>query len=150
VGTTIGCGTGNDIVNVGSLAPAAAGVMDGIAALLTVNGQDGADTLNLDDSGDANDNTGTLSASAIGGLDMAGSLSYTLFESLNLWLGAGSDTLTVVSTHAGSSWIAAGAGGTRSTCAPSPGDHGWPGRERHGERGQPAGRGGWWTGSPPC
>jgi hypothetical protein len=108
--TTIGCGTGNDTVNVGSLAPAAAGVVDGIAALLTVNGQDGSDTLNVDDSGDANDNVGTISASAIGGLDMAGSISYTLFESLNLWLGAGSDILTVSSTHAGSSWIAAGAG----------------------------------------
>ena len=46
------------------------GVMDLIKALLRVDGGDGQDTVNLDDSGDANDNVGTVTGSTVGGLDL--------------------------------------------------------------------------------
>ena len=118
--TTIDAGSGDDIVGVGSTAglwrtvtPAATppsnpqfiavnGVVDQIAALLTVHGGSGKNTLNVDDSGDLNDNTGQLTATDVTGLDMAGSIHYDGFaDDINIVLGHGNDVFTIVSTHTG-------------------------------------------------
>src|SRR6185369_8017697 len=64
--TTVNAGEGADTVNVGNNA---AGTVDNIAALLTINGDGGADVLNVDDTGDLNANTGTLTSLTITGLD---------------------------------------------------------------------------------
>ena len=118
--TTIDAGSGNDTVDVGSTAGlwrtvtpdgvppsnpqfiAVNGVVDFIAATLTIDGGTGENTLNVDDSGDLNPNDGTLTATDITGLDMAGSIHYTNFaDDLNIVLGHGGDVFTVLSTHAG-------------------------------------------------
>ena len=77
------------------------GNVDGIGALLTINGDGGADVLNVDDTGDSNANTGTLTSTTITGLDMGGSITYGTVETLNIGLGTGGDTFTIESTHAG-------------------------------------------------
>src|SRR5439155_2912277 len=105
----------NDIVSVGSLAglwetaPNAYqfidvnGLVDFIAALLTVDGgtQNPADQLNIDDTGDFNDNVGNLTSTDITGLDMGGSIHYVAFEDLNIDLGHRNDVFTIESTHTG-------------------------------------------------
>ena len=81
------------------------GTLDKIAAPLTVDGGAGIDALRLDDTGDGNDNTGTLTLNTIRGLDMPSGVDYTAFESLNIDLGAGGDTFTIESTHATASGV---------------------------------------------
>ena len=100
--TTVNAGLGADRVNVGSLAPATGGNVNAIAATLTINAQGGGDILNVDDTGDTLANTGTLSATELAGLGMAGKIVYGTLEALKIGLGSGDDTLTVKSTHAGS------------------------------------------------
>src|SRR5260221_231887 len=51
--TPINTGAEADTINVGSLAPAIGGNVNAIGALLMINGNDGADTLNVDDPGDS-------------------------------------------------------------------------------------------------
>lgn len=112
--TTVNAGSGDDTINVGGLAPVVGGTVDGIAALLTVNGNDpasGSDVLNVDDTGDTGPNTGTLTATTITGLGMAGSISYGTIETLNIDLGSGGDTFTIASTHAGTTTLNSNAGG---------------------------------------
>ena len=111
--TTVNSGSGDDTINVGSLAPATGGKVDGIAALLTINGNDptsGSDVLNVDDTGDSNPNTGTLTATTITGLDMAGSITYGTIETLNIGLGSGGDDFTIESTHTGTTQLDTNAG----------------------------------------
>ena len=70
--------------------------------MLTINGDNGgADVLNVDDTGDASVNTGTLTATTITGLDMTGSITYGTVETLNIGLGSAGDTFTITNTHAG-------------------------------------------------
>jgi hypothetical protein len=77
--------------------------MDGIGALLTVNGDNlsGSDTLNVDDTGNTNGNTGNLTSTSIANLDMGGSITYGTIEELNIGLGSAGDVFTVESTHLG-------------------------------------------------
>ena len=66
--TTVSAGDDSDTINVGSLSPLVGGMVDSIAALLTVHGgtdqADGGnmefDTLNVDDRGDTADNFGAI------------------------------------------------------------------------------------------
>ena len=100
--TTIDTGADNDLIDVGSLAPSmGSGNVDSIGALLVVRGGIGTDVVNVDDAGDASDNTGSLMLDHIGGLDMAAGIDYFDLETLNIDLGSGSDTFTVESTHTG-------------------------------------------------
>ena len=111
--TTVNTGEGSDTINVGSFAPTTGGTVDGIAGPLTVNGNDpssGSDVLNIDDTGDVGPNTGTLTANAITGLDMAGGITYGTIETLNINLGSGGDTFTIASTHAGTTVLNTNAG----------------------------------------
>ncbi|MBT6144559.1 MAG: hypothetical protein HOH74_03955, partial [Gemmatimonadetes bacterium] len=109
--TTISAGNGDDTVNVGTnagiSAPATSGTVNRISARLTINGDEGTgDTLNVDDLGEDAASNGRLTSSAITGLFASGgSLSYRSLETLNIDLGSAADTLTVQSTHAGSTTI---------------------------------------------
>jgi Ca2+-binding RTX toxin-like protein len=98
----IDTGSGADFVRLGSLgstAASAGGNLNGIASV-SVSGGNDADTLVLDDSGDAAANTGTLTSTAITGLGMATGANYAGFESLTLHLGSAADTLSVTSLAA--------------------------------------------------
>jgi Ca2+-binding RTX toxin-like protein len=108
--TTVNAGSGDDTINVGSSAPAAGGTVDGIDAPLFADGGDDVDTLNVDDTGDAAPDTGMLTATALSGLGMAATISYGRLESLNIGLGSGADSFTIMSTHAGTTVLSAGAG----------------------------------------
>ncbi len=105
--TTIHAGSGNDTINVGSLSPA---TVNGIAARLTVRGDEGEDTLNVDDTGDALGGTGILSAIELTGLGMPEGIGYETLEHLDIGLGSGGDTFTIEGTHSGTTTLAAGAG----------------------------------------
>ena len=78
------------------------GTLDDILGDLAIDAGDPvalSDSLSIDDTGDGNDNTGTLTASRITGLDMGGVIDYANFEFLAINLGAGNDTFTIESTH---------------------------------------------------
>ncbi|MEA5564369.1 hypothetical protein [Anabaena sp. UHCC 0399] len=55
-------------------------------------------------------NTATVTDTLIVGLGMNGEIDYGSFESLNIQLGAGSDVITIESTHQRMTMIATGAG----------------------------------------
>jgi Ca2+-binding RTX toxin-like protein len=108
--TTVNAGTGDDTFNVGSLEPAAGGVLDDISASLVLNGEGGTNSLNLDDSGDASNNSGTFTSSSVTGLDMAVGISYTMISFATIALGSGDDQLTIVNTPTGGITVSGGAG----------------------------------------
>ena len=111
--TTIDAGAGNDTINIGSHATTTntGGVLGTIAASLAIDGQGGTDTLNTDDTGDATATTDALTATTLTGLGMAGSITYTGIQTLNISLGSGADAFTIDSTHANTTnlWTNAGA-----------------------------------------
>ena len=123
--TTISSGAGDDVIAVGSTAGvwetttapgvpgtnpqfiAVNGRVDGIAAVLTIDGgaPSASDALLVDDTGDTNDNDGSLerlaSVTRITGLDMAGYIEYAGIEHLEVTLGHANDRFTIESTHVG-------------------------------------------------
>ena len=111
---TVDLGDGDDLLLAGSRAfelegSNEGGTLDFFLARLTVQGGSGRDTLRADDSADTSDNTGTLTATLLTGLDTQG-IEYLAFEEFALALGSGNDTLTVTSTVAGPNTITTGAG----------------------------------------
>ncbi len=92
---TVDGGADDDTINVGL------GTLNGLAAVLVLNGGLGTDTLNVDDSGDTAANTGELTETTITGLDMAVGIAYDAVERLSIGLGSGGDTFTIESTHDG-------------------------------------------------
>ena len=95
--TTVDTGTGADTVVVGS----PAGFLDGISALLEIEGGSASDSFTAVDSGDPTNNTGTLTDSFLSGLGMLVGIHYTDFEVVTVNLGSGNDTFTVLSTATG-------------------------------------------------
>src|SRR5439155_3120563 len=89
-----------DTINVGSLVPGVGGNVNGIAGLLTISGGAGADTPNVDDSGDPTPSIGGLTSTRLTGLGMGNGITYHTLEILNISLGTGSDTFNVQSTSA--------------------------------------------------
>ena len=83
---------------VGSLAPNLGGTLNGIGGPLTLDGQGGVDILYADDSGDTQPNTGTLTATTLTGLGMAGGMTYGNMEVFEISLGSGDDTFDVTGT----------------------------------------------------
>jgi Ca2+-binding RTX toxin-like protein len=108
--TTINSEAGEDVINVGSFAPGGNGTVNQISGLLIVNGDGDSDTLNVDDSGDTDSNTGTLNGTMISGLGMGEGVHYATFEALNIALGSGSDGFIIANTHAGTTKLDSGAG----------------------------------------
>jgi hypothetical protein len=98
--TTISTGGGTNLVNVGSLAPAAGGTADQIGGPLVLSNSPAGTTLNLDDTGSTAAKTGFLTSSTITGLGMAGGISYTGVASVNVNLGSGNDIFNIQSTSA--------------------------------------------------
>lgn len=88
-------------MNVGSNAPGVHGVLTGILALLTVNGDGGSDTLNVDATGDTEANEGALNSTSLTGLGMTLGIAYETVEDLNVSLGSFGDRFTIDSTQDG-------------------------------------------------
>ncbi len=61
----------------------------------------------MDDTGDADPNSGTLTETMITGLGMSDGIHYEV-EELNIKLGMGGDTFTIESTHGGATTLNAG------------------------------------------
>ncbi len=108
--TTIAGGSGDDIINVGSLAPSSGGIVNRIAGPLTIDGGAGSNVANVNDTGSVVGKVGLLTASTLTGLNMAGGITYANLAFLNFRLGSGDDDLTVASTMAGTTFIDAGPG----------------------------------------
>ena len=102
--TTLDGGADDDTINAGL------GTLNGLGAVLVVNGGQGTDTLNVDDSGDTAANTGALTGTTVTGLGMAVGIAYGAVETLNLDLGSGGDTFTIESTHVGDTNLRANGG----------------------------------------
>ncbi len=101
--TTVNSGGGVNTVNVGSIPPPTPndGDVDNIQGPLTVIGN-GADTMNVDDTGSAVSRTGTLTSSALFGLGMAPTgIVYSGLAYLNINLGTAADQFNVQSSAAG-------------------------------------------------
>jgi Ca2+-binding RTX toxin-like protein len=114
---TVWMGSGDDLLHIGSLATPdsnTGGVVNTIAGLLTVHGEDGYDILSVDDSGDEDGNFGTMTDSSITGLGMAEGIIYHTVEQIDITLGSGHDTFNVQSTAAGTSTLIEGRGGNDS------------------------------------
>ncbi|MCP3939083.1 MAG: calcium-binding protein, partial [Actinomycetia bacterium] len=109
--TTVNAGDDIDTINVGSVAPATGGNVDGINALLTIDGNGESDTLNVDDRGDGDSNMGVLTVTTITGLDMLSGIVYDNVETLNIDLGPLGDDFTIQSTHGGATNLNTHAGG---------------------------------------
>jgi outer membrane protein OmpA-like peptidoglycan-associated protein len=104
-------GGDNDTINVGSIAPLIGGNVAGIGAALTVDGDAGADTLNVDDTAASSDNQGQLTDSTINLADMPGEITYGTFEAINILMGSGNDLFDIFSTALGSLTTIDGAAG---------------------------------------
>ena len=92
--TTVNAGIGNDTINVGTNAPATGGNVNAISAALNVHGDGGSDTLNFDDTGDSNTDTGTLTSTELTGLDMAVGTTYGTTPKMNLGISLAGFILT--------------------------------------------------------
>ncbi len=102
---TITTGGGVNTVNIGSIAPPAPnkGILGNVQGPLTVKGN-GNDTLNVDDTGATIAGSGTLTATALTGLNMGSSgIAYGGLANLNIYLGSGGNTFLVTSTAASTS-----------------------------------------------
>ena len=112
--TTVNAGEQSDIVNVGSDTQSLAdqtGTLSPIAGPLTVNGQGGNDSLNLDDGGSTLDSHGTVTAQSVTGFNMADAgVAYAGFESFAIVLGRRQGQLYVDGTGTGAVNIFTGDG----------------------------------------
>ena len=109
--TIVYAGTENDEINVGSNASSSGGDLNGISDSLYVYGEDGADTLNVDDTGDNSSNTGVLTSTTITGLGMSRGITYDSINQLNIGLGSAGDVFTVQNTHTTETNISGNGGG---------------------------------------
>jgi len=97
--TTVTNPGGIDTDNLGSNAPATGGVLDNLADPITINGN-GADNLNLDDTGSTASKTdGVLTSASLTGLGTAG-VTYHGVGVMDINLGSGGDTFVVQNTGA--------------------------------------------------
>ena len=86
------------------------GIIDAINGLVVINGGSQFDTINIDDSRNASAKAGALTSSTLRGLELEAGVDYSEAEDLNIWLGTGTDTFYVASTHAGTTQLYAGDG----------------------------------------
>ena len=87
------------------------GDANSIRAVLSIDGGAGDDTVAVDDTRDGAPNMGILSSTQIMGIFGTGGLvDYSGLESLSVFLGDGGNTFTIVSTHAGTTFVSTGAG----------------------------------------
>ena len=102
---------GDNVFNFGSLAPVSGGVLANIAGPVFIAGgtnlqhlmpvhSTGTNIVNVDDSGDAAGVTGDLTESTLTGLGMGAGITFVSVDSMNVYLGSGSDTVNIQSTNA--------------------------------------------------
>ena len=108
--TELNGGNNNDTFNVGSKANGtltttgsnSGGNVNGISAILTVNGDTSAvdrDVLNVDETGETGGSAGFLNSTMLTGLGMTGRVEYDTLELLDINLGPGSDQFTISDTY---------------------------------------------------
>jgi Ca2+-binding RTX toxin-like protein len=98
--TTVSGDAGDDVVNVGDAGQTVQTIQGSLAISGGDNGE-GGDTLNINDSGDLIGRSGELSPTAVTGLGLGASgVVYDTFETVNLNLGQGADTLDVLGSDA--------------------------------------------------
>ena len=114
IGSAFDLGSGDDIVKVGTQAAGAhtGGTLNAVAAPLDITGGIGTDSLDVDDSGDTANNTGSLTSDLLSGLGLhSEGIGYLGIETLGIRLGSGADNFTIVSTSSTTSTtLRAGAG----------------------------------------
>jgi hypothetical protein len=91
----VGAGGGSNVnvVNVGSTAPTAGGIVDSIQGPLVIVGA-GPDTMNVDDTGSTAPKSSTLTPTTLTGLNMGnGGITYGGLSTLNVRLGSGGSTI---------------------------------------------------------
>ncbi len=101
---------GNNTFNFGSLSPGVGGTLNGIAGAVFISGGNnlmrlidlagtGVNTVNVDDSGDVTNSTGTLTSSTLTGLGLGAGISFVSVNFMNINLGTGNDTFNIQSTN---------------------------------------------------
>ena len=104
----IGGAAGGNVFNLGGLAPAAGGSLGGLYGQVFIAGgtshlrlitlaSGGVNTVNLDDSGNASENQGTLTSSAVTGLGMSDGVIFASVNVLNISSSSGDDTIYIQS-----------------------------------------------------
>ncbi|MDH3274822.1 MAG: hypothetical protein OEM99_09825, partial [Gammaproteobacteria bacterium] len=88
------------------------GNIDNVNGLVLIDGGLDDDTINIDDSRNGADKVATLTDSTLRGLALEGGVNYEDAEDFNIWLGTGTDTFYIASTHAGTTQLYAGDGNT--------------------------------------
>src|SRR5262249_35925231 len=103
---------GNDVITVGSLAPASGGTVNAIAGVLMINGGAGTDTLTVDERGEVAPNTGSLTSTALTGLGMGvGGLTYDALGAPPGNVGGGDAAFAAGATALGTHTALKGGGG---------------------------------------
>ena len=110
--TTVNSSFASSTINVGSEASGTGGTMAGIAAPLTIVGGQYKDDLNLDDTGDASNNSVQIAANALTGLGMANGITFGQLSTLTVGLGSGTETVLVTGTPGGQTIVNSGDGAT--------------------------------------
>jgi acrosin len=91
---------------------------------VTVDAGGDIDTLNVDDTGDTGANEGTLSATGLTGFGIPDGIGYVALENLNIYLGAGDNTINVRSTGASTVIETGGGNDTINLGSQAPGSGG--------------------------
>jgi hypothetical protein len=108
---TLDLGDDDDLVHVSSVAPATTGgTVNGIGAVLSIEGGGGANRLDLDETGDATPNSGRLDSFELTGLGMTGGIAYQSIGEINIALGDGGNTFAVNVSHSATIDLDSGAG----------------------------------------
>ncbi|MBT5600415.1 MAG: hypothetical protein HOJ62_17495, partial [Planctomycetaceae bacterium] len=118
--------SGTDVIRIGTTTPSINGLTDSINEPIIVRGsdlvggEDGFDQLFLGDALDTQDNIGAMTRNTINGLGMSSnldtdngfnaSIAYHDLDDVQIYLGTGSDTFTIHSTHTGNTTIDSNSG----------------------------------------
>jgi Ca2+-binding RTX toxin-like protein len=103
--TYLNGGTGVDTFDLGN-----AGRVDGVHGLVVIDGGLADDRIDVDDAASSVAKVGVLTSGSLRGLAMNDGIDYSNAEDLNVWLGTGTDTFYVASTHTGTTQVYAGDG----------------------------------------
>jgi Ca2+-binding RTX toxin-like protein len=111
--TRVFTGGGDDTVKAGDLLPDAGGLVDDLDDLLAVDGGADDDHLDLDDTGDASSDTGTIDQGVVTGLGLSSEgVTHADVERLDVRLGTADEVVNVVGTSA-DTHVRGGAGNER-------------------------------------
>ena len=109
--TRVAGGADADAFVVGSTVTGLSRVVSEIAGWLTISGEGGSDSLDVENTADTLGHAGSLTTTELTGLGMTGKIVYGTVEALKIGLGSGDDTFTVESTHSGTTELNTNGGG---------------------------------------